>query len=133
MSIVSQQSGFFLNLGVQVIESSTDIIFGIVQTLHQIIYRRIYIERWLSHFEPRFIRVNIARAATAIITRARPYLTFFKKRCTRKNGLLKNVIRQSSFSALRFKAFVSFTCQRFRATLRRWLTAVCKSVLPRWS
>ena len=40
----------FANLSVQIVERSTDIIFGIVQTFHQIIYRRIYIERWASHF-----------------------------------------------------------------------------------
>ena len=34
--------GLFPKLGVQIIECSTDIIFGIVETLHQIIYRRIY-------------------------------------------------------------------------------------------
>jgi len=61
----------FPDLGVQIIKRSTDIIFGIVQTFHQIIYRRIYIERWSSHFEPRYIGVSIAeKASTARITRA---------------------------------------------------------------
>ena len=37
--------------GAQIIQRSTDIIFGVVQTFHQIIYRRIYIERWSSHID----------------------------------------------------------------------------------
>ena len=60
--------GLLPNLGVQIVERSADIIFGIVQTLHQIIYRRIYIERWSSHFEPRYIGVTIAeKTSTAMI------------------------------------------------------------------
>jgi len=41
--------GVFRNLGLQIPERSTDIIFGIVQTSDQIIYGRIYIGRWSSH------------------------------------------------------------------------------------
>src|SRR3974390_3183360 len=41
--------GVFCNLGLQIPERSTDIIFGIVQTSDQIIYGRIYIGRWSSH------------------------------------------------------------------------------------
>ena len=41
--------GVFRNLGLQIAERSTDKIFGIVQTSDQIIYGRIYIDRWSPH------------------------------------------------------------------------------------